>query len=183
MYPLRRVFSPASSGKLLLTALLVGVMPLMQGNLGRLDNLAERSLAAHNRERDALGIPALEWDEGLARDAEAWADRLVHVGHLVHSPDNPTDPDPQGENLWAGTSGYYSPESMVGLWVGEKRNFRPGIFPANSLTGQLEDVGHYTQLVWRSTRRVGCALAQGPRDEFLVCRYSEGGNVMGERPF
>jgi hypothetical protein len=37
--------------------------------------------------------------------------------------------------------------------------------------------------MWRSTGKVGCALAHGRRDEFMVCRYSEGGNVMGERPF
>lgn len=157
--------------------------PLFQGNINRTDNLAERTLAAHNRERLTLGIPALEWDDRLARDAAAWADHLTRVGYLVHSENDPDDPDPQGENLWAGTSGYYSVESMVGLWIAEKRNFKPGTFPANSRTGSYEDIGHYTQLMWRSTGKVGCAMARGSSDEFLVCRYSEGGNVIGERPF
>ena len=72
---------------------------------------------------------------------------------------------------------------MVGRWIEEKRDFKPGIFPANSRTGRLEDVGHYTQLMWRSTERVGCAITQNADYDFLVCRYLEGGNVIGERPF
>jgi uncharacterized protein YkwD len=157
--------------------------PIMQGATDMSTNMNDRVLAGHNRERDLLGIPALKWDASLARDAEVWAQHLTEVGHLVHSPDEPLDPDPEGENLWAGTRGYYGPESMVGLWLAERKNFKPGIFPNNAVNGNLEDVGHYTQLTWRSSSAVGCALAHGRSDDFLVCRYSEGGNVMGERPF
>ena len=49
----------------------------------------------------------------------------MKVGYLVHSDDDPADPDPQGENLWAGTRGYYGPEAMVGLWVEEKKDYKP----------------------------------------------------------
>lgn len=146
-------------------------------------NFESRVLAAHNRERTMLGVAPLRWNPALARDAGAWAEHLTRVGYLVHYQEAPGDPDPEGENLWAGTRGYYNLESMVGLWAAEKKVFRPGIFPANSRTGDLEDVGHYTQMVWRSSQEVGCALAHGRNDDFLVCRYAEGGNVIGERPF
>ncbi|MBB5686646.1 CAP domain-containing protein [Sphingobium boeckii] len=153
------------------------------GAAGRIDNLEDRVLAAHNRERAKLDIPALAWNQALAVDAQKWGNHLAKLGRLEHYPDNPADPDPQGENLWAGTRGYYSAESMVGLWIAERKNFKPGLFPNNTVTGNLEDIGHYTQLMWRSSHSVGCALIRGRADEFLVCRYSEGGNVMGERPF
>ncbi|WP_253201100.1 CAP domain-containing protein [Sphingomonas quercus] len=146
-------------------------------------NFEMRVLAAHNRERAGMGIAPMRWNEALARDAAIWGEHLARVGYLVHSSTDPRDPDPQGENLWAGTRGYYSLESMVGLWVAEKKNFRPGLFPANSRTGDLEDVGHYTQVVWRSSGEVGCALVRGRHDDFFVCRYAEGGNVIGEWPF
>lgn len=157
--------------------------PFTQGATGIGNNLEERLLAGHNRERAAMGIAALAWDQELARDAEAYARYLARLGYLVHYEDDPHDPDPQGENLWAGTRGYYGPESMVGLWIAEKQDYRPGIFPDNSISGDLENVAHYTQLMWRSSRAVGCAVARGTADDFLVCRYSEGGNVIGERPF
>lgn len=164
-------------------AALAACAPFAMGAVDLSTNLDQRLLAAHNRERATLGLDPLQWNEGLSRDAAAWGDHLTRVGHLVHYPDNPDDPDPQGENLWAGTRGYYGPEAMVGLWIAEKIHYKAGVFPDNSRTGELEDVGHYTQVVWRSTTDVGCAVKRGGKDDFLVCRYSEGGNVLGERPF
>jgi uncharacterized protein YkwD len=169
--------------KLAAVAALALLSPLTQGATDLHSNLDERLLAGHNRERDAMGVAPLKWDKNLARDAQVWAQHLIDVGHLVHSPDEPEDPNPEGENLWAGTRGYYGPEDMIGLWVAEKKNFKQGIFPANAINGNLDDVGHYTQLTWRSTKAVGCAVVRGQRDDFLVCRYNEGGNVIGERPF
>ena len=156
---------------------------LSQANIGLTSRFEERVLAAHNRERASAGVPALRWDEDLARSAAAWADRLQTLDRLEHAPQSSDEDDVQGENLWAGTLAAYSTEEMVGAWVAEKRNFKPGVFPANSRTGKLQDVGHYTQLMWRSTTSLGCALARGRDKDFLVCRYSEGGNVIGERPF
>lgn len=169
--------------RLAAACILMCASPFMGGATGRITNLDDRVLASHNRERAKLGIAPLEWDQSLALDAGKWGDHLARVGYLKHYPDDPVDPDPQGENLWAGTRGYYSAEAMVGLWIAEKANFKPGLFPDNTVTGKLDDVGHYTQLMWRSSHKVGCALISGRSDEFLVCRYSEGGNVMGEKPF
>jgi hypothetical protein len=156
---------------------------LLQGSIGRSANFDQRVLAAHNRERTAAGIPPLVWDDRLVASASRWGAHLAQLGDLEHYPDVPGDPDPEGENLWLGTSGYFTPEEMVGAWIEEKRHFRPGRVPANSRTGDFNDIGHYTQLMWRSTDRVGCALARGSRYDVLVCRYLEGGNVVGERPF
>lgn len=94
-----------------------------------------------------------------------------------------SEADPQGENLWAGTRNYFNPDDMVGAWAREKRYFRQGTFPANSTTGKVEDVGHYTQLVWRQTAEVGCARAAGAAEEVLVCRYANPGNYEGGKPF
>lgn len=43
--------------------------------------------------------------------------------------------------------------------------------------------GHYTQMVWATTRRVGCAKKQCPRGDYIVCEYFPGGNVEGLLPF
>jgi Cysteine-rich secretory protein family len=156
---------------------------LLLGAVGRTDNFESRLLAAHNRERAAAGIAPLEWNEALAADAVGWAAHLAELNDLEHSPDDPDEMDPQGENLWLGTQSHFSPEEMVGTWIEEKRHFKPGIFPDNSRTGDLEDVGHYTQLMWRDTDRVGCAVEANGEYDILVCRYAAAGNVIGERPF
>ncbi|MFL6845672.1 MAG: CAP domain-containing protein [Allosphingosinicella sp.] len=168
--------------KRLLGALaLVLATPFMTGATGRLTSLDQRLLAAHNRERDLAGLPPLRWDPVLAAGAAEWGEQLAASGAFEHS--DADAGDPEGENLWAGTRGAYSPEAMVGGWIEEKKFFRPGTFPDNSTTGDFEDVGHYTQVVWRDTDRVGCALAAGAKEEVLVCRYRTAGNVEGERPF
>lgn len=154
---------------------------LLSGNAGLRSNLDARLLAAHNRERSAMGIAPLAWNAALAADARTFGGELAATGSFGHSEEDPDHP--VGENLFAGTTGDYSPEAMVGAWVEEKKNFKAGVFPNNSRTGDLEDVGHYTQLVWRETGQVGCAVVPGGDLEYLVCRYAQVGNVEGERPF
>jgi uncharacterized protein YkwD len=165
---------------LLTIGLLVASPLLMGGTVARADFNA-RLLATQNAERAALGVPAMAWNAKLADDARVWADELAATGRFEHSPDQPGQ-EPQGENLWAGTPRAYSPEAMVRLWLAEKRDYRSGVFPNNSRSGDVENVGHYTQVIWRSSRQVGCATAVGKDEEFLVCRYSEAGNVIGQRP-
>lgn len=170
-----------ATGRLLLAIATLLSAPLMIGGIDRTSNLEQRLLAAHNRERAVIGVPALGWDPALAADAAAYARELAVSGRFEHSSADPSDPQVQGENLWAGTPGAWALEEMVGYWVDEKHDYRPGIFPAVSRSGDLDKVGHYTQLIWRNTRKVGCALDRSAREDVLVCRYSQGGNVIGER--
>ena len=163
-------------------AALLCASPMLIGGLGPRQNFEERLLAAHNRERNTMGVEPLKWDPVLARTARDWARYLARTGKFEHSPDSPWYAEQEGENLWAGSVGYYQPESMVGLWVAEKREFKAGVFPNNSRSGDVEDVGHYTQLIWSRTGAVGCALEKGRDEDFLVCRYTSAGNVPGERP-
>jgi hypothetical protein len=165
----------------LLATGLACVAPLLLGGLGSRQNFELRLLASHNEERATVGVPALQWDPQLAAGARTWAQYLASTDRFEHSPDQP-GVKPEGENLWAGTIDRFQPETMVGLWAGEKAHFRPGVFPNNSQTGRVESVSHYTQLIWANTDKVGCALARGKSEEFLVCRYSQPGNVVGQRP-
>jgi hypothetical protein len=160
--------------------LLVAMTPFMIGSLGQRTNFDDRVLAAHNRERAQLSVPPLAWDEELAKGAAHWARHLSRTGRFEHSPDSP-GAEPQGENIWGGTPKRYVPENMVGLWIAEKKHYKPGVFPANSRSGRVEDVSHYTQLIWRRTNRVGCAISGEGAEEVLVCRYSTAGNVIGQR--
>lgn len=138
-----------------------------------------QALALHNRERAAFRVAPLVWDLGLARAADLYAAELAVTGRWGHSP-RATRPG-QGENLWMGTAGAYSINQMVGGWIGERRWFQAGIFPAVSATGNWKDVGHYTQMISSRTTRVGCAMRSGRGWTYLVCRYSPSGNVDGRQ--
>ncbi len=161
-------------------ATLALLSPLLLGASGVTGTFEARVLAMHNLERARMGVAPLRWDPALATAAQHWADQLAATGRFEHAPENRLTPE--GENLWAGTKGYYGPEAMVDAWIREKRYFHTGVFPNNSTTGNVEDVGHYTQLIWRTTGEVGCARAASAREDILVCRYADAGNYIGERP-
>lgn len=140
-------------------------------------SIAEQLLAAHNHYRAEVGVPPLVWSNTLANHAQDWADYLASIGgnSLQHSQDTE-----EGENLWLGTSGYYSHTDMVDSWGAEKQYFMEGTFPDVSSTGDWTDVGHYTQIIWRNTTEVGCGLAEAGGNDILVCRYSPPGNYLGQ---
>jgi hypothetical protein len=155
--------------------------------------LAQRLLDAHNRERAEVGAAPLQWDAELAAHAASYGPVLASLRQLVHSP---RDSRPgERENLamaWHGTLG---PEQLVGMWSREKDLLQPGAlglgcpvklgcmtFPAASRTGRWEDIAHYTQLVWPTTTRVGCAIFAADWD-YLICRYSPPGNIDGKPVF
>lgn len=157
--------------------ILAAVSAPVAAQVPQLTPFEARLLAAQNRERAAIGMPPLAWDPALASAAASYGPVLAAFGRLQHSPTQ-TRPG-QRENLWRGPTNTYSPEQMVATWSGEKRFFRPGIFPMVSSTGNWFDVSHYTAMIWRTTTRVGCALYKTPRWEYLVCRYSPPGNIDG----
>ncbi len=138
-----------------------------------------RLLAMHNAERARMNIAPLQWDPQLAAAAASYGPALAGLGYLRHSPRN-IRPG-QRENLWMGTRGHYSPEQMVGSWIAERSEFRPGIFPNVSRTGNWQDVAHYTQVIARETTRVGCAIQPAGQWDYLICRYSPPGNNDGRR--
>jgi hypothetical protein len=143
-------------------------------------DFATHILAAHNEERAALNIPPLTWSDALASDARQWAAHLATTGAWQHA--DAATRKGEGENLWEGTAGAFSVEEMVGGWIGEKRYFRYGPFPGDGRSAG-QPIGHYTQMIWRSTTQVGCAIATGHGNDVLVCRYAPMGNFIGEAPY
>ena len=141
------------------------------------DSFAGELLAEHNAERAALGLDPLTWSDELVRDAQGWADSLARSSKLQHDKGR----GEQGENLWKGTTGFFGAKDMIGGFLAEREYYRHGdAFPNVSTTGNWVDVGHYTQIVWRDTKEVGCAIASNGKDDYLVCRYMPSGNWYGK---
>ncbi len=142
-------------------------------------DLADRLTRAQNAERELVGVQPLAWDSGLAAAASEYAAELAATGKWEHS--SPEQRLNQGENLWMGTRSAFTPEQMVADWLTERQIFRGGTFPDVATKGSWHDVGHYTQIIWADTLRVGCAVRSSRSYDYLVCRYSSPGNVMGQR--
>ena len=158
-------------------ALLVVALPTAAGAQSFAAEFPARIVAAHNAERARAGVPSIQWDNDLGSAAAAYARQMAITGRFAHSDRHARRGI--GENLWMGSHGSFSVEAMVGGWASEKRWFAPGTFPNVSRTGNWEDVGHYTQMIWPTTTRVGCALASTSQVDYLVCRYATAGNMDG----
>jgi Cysteine-rich secretory protein family len=150
----------------------------LQSAVGR-SNFSKAMLDGHNAERAKLQLAELQWDVQLAADAKAWAEQLAASNSFEHAHDE-VQTKKQGENLWMGTADGFRYPEMLDFWLGERMHAKSGRFPDVSKTGNWMDVAHYTQIVWPTTKRVGCALVKNTSDEFLVCRYFPAGNIVGE---
>lgn len=171
------------AGAGLLAAVAVGASPLasaqpFQPNYNS-PAVYARLVESQNVERDRLGLRNMAWDPSLAAAAAGYAAQLAATGRWQHSAWETRVG--QGENLWMGTHNAFTPDEMIGGWLAERRMFHSGTFPNVSTSGSWHDVGHYTQLIWPATDRVGCAVASSREYDYLVCRYSGPGNVMGDR--
>jgi len=155
----------------------------------------------------------LSWDSTLALHAQQWADYLA-THYTQADADSGVSPHAsqfnsaihglpyknEGENIaWAsggleyvlddpvditkpGSAGYINGKfGAVDMWANEKAYYD---YESNSGHGYV--VGHYTQVVWQKTSKVGCGKAESKTDypgSYVVCRYYIPGNVSNEKPY
>jgi len=132
-------------------------------------SIAQRFVDAHNKVRAQHCAAPLTWSPKLAAAAQKWADSLRDQGcKFGHSGGQ------YGENLAAGTAGVLDPEATVAMWYDEIKQYR---FPDGGFSMQT---GHFTQVVWRGTKQVGCGHTECKGNDIWVCEYDPPGNWDGE---
>ena len=136
----------------------------------------EGMVAAHNAVRATVGVPELVWDDALAAIAEEWATGLANSGCVMEHDYS----SPYGENLYWSTF-ESTVQQVVDAWASEEADYD---YATNSCAPGAQ-CGHYTQLVWSTTERVGCArvVCPGSGGEIWMCDYDPAGNWVGEKPY
>jgi len=124
------------------------------------------ALNYHNYYRSLHGVDDLQWDTGVEAQAQEWADGCRIP--LEHSSGTGN-----GENLAYGQGGMHE---AIKAWYNEiihydysNHGFSPG-------------TGHFTQVIWKNTNRLGCAMGNCPNVSggYWVCQYNPPGNYIGE---
>lgn len=165
-------------------------------------------LKAHNDARAERGVEPLTWSNDIATYALAWLNQSKQSYQdawrngqplmLKHRPDRK-----YGENLacWFGSGGV-SNQAMdaVAIWLGEKPAFdklnsdprNPYFIRGTEVSSGPDCVIHYTQIVWKNTKRIGAAKyidtyldKNHVRQTMVViiCNYDPPGNILGQKPF
>ncbi|KAJ8413434.1 hypothetical protein AAFF_G00094300 [Aldrovandia affinis] len=170
--------------------------PRPRGRRAITDSDMQSILDLHNKLRgqvypQASNMEHMVWDTELERTAESWAETCL----WEHGPAGLL---PQiGQNLGVHYGRYRPPTSHVQSWYNEVKDYT---FPYPQdcnpycpfhCTGPI--CTHYTQLVWATSSRIGCAInlcynmnVWGhvlPKALYLVCNYSPKGNWWGSAPY
>uniref|UniRef100_A0A1A8BZL8 GLI pathogenesis-related 1 n=1 Tax=Nothobranchius kadleci TaxID=1051664 RepID=A0A1A8BZL8_NOTKA len=182
--------------KILVWAWIVLVLEVCSISLPEISDkkFIEDCVKEHNTARSAVSPPAsnmlyMTWDEGLAMTARAWA-RRCEFKHNIYLKDvrsvHPTFHS-VGENIWTGApASSFNTKHAIKRWVNESHDYN---FNNNKCAYVC---GHYTQVVWADSYKVGCAVqlcTNGVKHfttsegALLVCNYGPGGNVNGWPPY
>jgi hypothetical protein len=136
--------------------------------------------SAHNAARAAVSpaasppLPDLVWSDEVAAVAQSWSDRCS----FEHSQSK------FGENIFA-SSGSATPQEVVDSWVREAQDY-------DYESNQCRNVcGHYTQVVWRDSTRLGCGVTSCTTGspfgdgswQLWVCNYDPPGNFNEQKPY
>ncbi|GAN07902.1 PR-1-like protein [Mucor ambiguus] len=118
-------------------------------------------LTAHNNVRAKHNASPLEWNQELADFAYSWASKCS-ISHSDAS---------YGENIAGRTKDW---AQTVKAWYSEVSEYD------YSNPGFSIKTGHFTQVVWKNTKTVGCGATycDNIKGVYYVCEYLPRGNVI-----
>ena len=142
----------------------------------------------------AANMNKLAWDPELARNAQRWADQCPD--NPPHDPNRktikfPIQPGQNKADSWNSQNDFdWQLSTKIQSWYDEVKDFPRGNVKAFSSNGATGVIGHYTQVVWAETQKVGCGVmyykdsrpgsASYPYRKTLVCNYYPPGNYLGQ---
>lgn len=139
-------------------------------------------LTAHNKYRLDLDLPELVWSKKLENSSKKWVDKLISRDIFEHSDTK------YGENIFVIMGRDASPIEVVDDWASEKKYFNYETRKCiqnccDYVDCCLHECGHYTQIIWRDTKEVGCAVSKLGSKQIWVCQYNPPGNYNGEKTY
>ena len=137
-------------------------------------------VSLHNTLRTKHRVGKLTKLQAIATMAQKTATNCAKIKTLQHSQDKYNN-QPVGQNLYVKTNAPSANDVMQGWYYKEEPNY-------NYSTGKSKNggvIGHFTQVVWKSTTQIGCAVATGTylayqNSYYVCCNYFPAGNYIGQ---
>ncbi|XP_029823633.2 Golgi-associated plant pathogenesis-related protein 1-like [Ixodes scapularis] len=137
-----------------------------------LTKFRKQCLKIHNDYRKLHRSPKMVLNDKINLWAQDWAEQNAAQDSMQHRSNNP-----YGENLY-----YFgpspapkgpNPKDVVKAWYDEIKDYN---FNNGGFSGAT---GHFTQVVWKNSTKLGCGWARSYRNNiYVVCNYSPPGNYM-----
>lgn len=138
-----------------------------------LENFRQEALKQHNSYRNMHRAPSLNRDYELDNIAQEYANRLAkQCSGIVHSNNG------KGENLYFSYNKLPTGNEVVTEFYNEIKYY---IFGANNLgSSNFSRIGHFTQVVWTETKKLGSGIQKCGDKYYVVMNYFPPGNVIGK---
>ena len=139
------------------------------------DKVYNELILKHNILRSTHNATALTKLNDIAELCKDTLEVCVNEGSLIHS-ELSYKGEPLGQNLYL-ESGYPSADNILDSWYYmEKKyyDYEKGSPPS-----------HFTQVIWKGSKQIGCAYQVGPWKDFpnsyyVCCNYFPAGNLLSK---
>ncbi|KAJ3049982.1 hypothetical protein HK097_009025 [Rhizophlyctis rosea] len=136
----------------------------------------------HNKARKATGaknMNMLKWSDYRASIACKCTRKWANTKGI-------SDCAP-GQNSWKSSNNKLSDVNAItgaiSSFVDQKKYFRAPMTYRKGQYLKKPDICHYTQLVWATTREIGCCVTRGSQGTAVTCQYHPAGNVVNQRVY
>ncbi|XP_060074945.1 uncharacterized protein LOC132554644 isoform X2 [Ylistrum balloti] len=142
----------------------------------KIKEFIDDAVKTHNELRKKHGVSPLSHDKSLSEYAQKWAEHLAATNSFQHS-ECQHKGDRLGENIackWSSGSADYSGKDVTEYWYSEieKHDF--------SSEPRTLGSGHFTQVVWKGSKKMGIGKAKSSGGKVLVvASYYPAGNLVG----
>jgi uncharacterized protein YkwD len=130
----------------------------------------KEALKAHNNCRAKHGVKDLDLDDDLCQVAQAWANQLAEQDKMAHSNNG------YGENVFWTSTPTTTGTLPVDSWYAEIKDFN------FKKIDHQPGTGHFTQVVWKGSKKLGIAYASTKSGTYVVANYEPAGNFLGQYP-
>merc|ERR1712066_148966 len=136
-------------------------------------------LKQHNDYRATHNADPLSIDDDLMEKAQAWADELAAEKKFAHNPDKSLGEESVGENIYMSSGGEASAKDATRSWYCEVDDYKEN---PNKWSNDPA-IGHFTQVVWKNSQRVGFGIATDSDGmTYVVANYLPPGNMNFNSP-
>ena len=137
-----------------------------------LEKIRSEILSDHNYHRKRHQVDTLVRNSEIEKVAQTYSEHLAEIGNMQHSQN-----EKYGENLYYCMSSAgicVTGQKASQSWYNEVKqyNFADPKFTSGT--------GHFTQLVWKASKQIGCGAACKNNKCFVTCNYYPRGNYLGQ---
>ncbi len=131
-----------------------------------------------NNYRNLHHSPPLKYDQNITNIAQKYANYLAKNNLFEHGMLYDNNGNRLGQNLMAIWNAKKNNSEIIKIAV--KNWYKENVYYNYNNPGFSQQTGHFTQVVWKSTQKIGFGIAKNGQRTVVVANYYPAGNVLNQ---